>query len=71
MEERQDRTGQMEQAEDFLAAYAERSSMSREAILAHRVVATCACDYEECTGWQVASEDVLLPWCGERVVIRG
>lgn len=71
MSERQDGTRQIEQAEDFLAAYAERSGLSRETILAHRVVATCACDYEECTGWQVASEDALLPWCGESVVIRG
>jgi len=58
-------------AESFLLAYAERSGLTREAVLERRVVATCRCDYEQCEGWQVASEDSLLPWSGESVVIRG
>jgi len=58
-------------AEDFLVAYAENCGLTREGILARRVVATCHCGLEACEGWQVIPEPCLLAWRGEEVVIRG
>lgn len=58
-------------AEDFLTTYAHNCGLTREGILARRVVATCHCDWWECDGWQVVAEDLLMPWRGEEVVIRG
>lgn len=61
----------VEAAAFFLAGYAERSGVTPEQVLERRVVATCACDYEACEGFQIAPEDSLLPWRGETVLIRG
>lgn len=57
-------------AEEFLAAYAERSHRTPAELLADgRVVATCHCDYEKCEGWQLIKPEHLLPWHGNEVVI--
>ncbi|AYN57822.1 hypothetical protein HOU49_gp33 [Arthrobacter phage Eileen] len=60
-----------ETAEEFLTGYAQRSGRTREELLQDRVVATCACDYDACTGWQLIAEKHLLPWSGDVVAIRG
>jgi hypothetical protein len=57
-------------AEAFLLAYAERSGSTRDEVMTGRVVATCACGYEACEGWQIIPENCLLPWREEEVVIR-
>lgn len=58
------------EAAAFLERWASRSGRTVEQVLERRVVATCSCGEDICEGWQVVPEDVLLPWRGERVVIR-
>jgi hypothetical protein len=64
-------SGEAVEAAAFLDLYAERSGTSPASVLESRVVATCRCNESVCEGWQVIPEDCLMPWRGERVVIRG
>lgn len=49
-------------ADEFLAAYAQRAGVPALQLLeAGRVVATCACDYQDCEGWQIIPKDCLQP----------
>jgi hypothetical protein len=56
-------------AEDLLRGYGVRSGLTREQLLAGRVVTTCKCREPRCQGLKLIPAQCIMPHSGEVVVI--